>query len=636
MDNENATVTEEATQVAKKLVIKRKPVAKKTVKVQAAKEAETKTAEEKPVEKITEVKAQSEPQVEAHAEENSQDDASKKRRGRPPKQKKSDSKSSKKETKADTEKTEPAKEESEKEEPEKAEPEKGENAEKEAPASEQKAEELASEGQQNDHRFNNRNQRNQKNKNRNFDKQFNNNNGKQEQQQRNNQKKALTMEEISITDEEYADHLNHRIIIGDLVTRPVDELKERLAEMAGTSVDDYLEYKKQEVIVELLKTFSRNGGVIYATGTLEILSDGYGFLRSPLNSYLSGPEDVYVSPAIIKFLNLKTGDTIEGMMRTPKDNERFFAIAKIATVNGDAPIVAKTRTSFDNLIPLYPDQRINLETERTDNDVSMRIINLFCPIGKGQRALITAPPRTGKTILLQQIANSITTNHPEIKLMVLLVDERPEEVTDMRRNVRGEVIASTFDEQATRHVTVAEMVIEKAKRLVEHGKDVVILLDSITRLARAYNQTVPASGKILSGGVDSNALHKPKRFFGAARNIENGGSLTIIASALIETGSRMDEVIFEEFKGTGNSEIVLDRRMADRRLYPAINIKKSGTRREDLILSKDEAARIWILRNAINDLEDLEMTEFLIDKMRKTKNNEAFLRSMNTGTVPMF
>ena len=305
-------------------------------------------------------------------------------------------------------------------------------------------------------------------------------------------------------------------------------------------------------------------------------------------------------------------------------------------MNGDAPIVAKTRTSFDNLVPLYPDQRINLETERKDNDVSMRIINLFCPIGKGQRALITAPPRTGKTVLLQQIANAITTNHPEIKLMVLLVDERPEEVTDMRRNVKGEVIASTFDEQATRHVTVAEMVIEKAKRLVEHKQDVVILLDSITRLARAYNQTVPASGKILSGGVDSNALHKPKRFFGAARNIENGGSLTIIASALIETGSRMDEVIFEEFKGTGNSEIVLDRRMADRRLYPAINIKKSGTRREDLLLDKDEAARIWILRNAINGLEDLEMTEFLIDKMRKTKNNEAFLRSMNTGTVPAF
>ena len=628
MDNENTVVTEESAQGAKKLVIKRKPVAKKTVKVQQVTEPEEKVAadntSEKPAEKPVDKPQVSEPAAEA-------EDASKKRRGRPPKQKKSD--------KAQAEKQEsqeaPAKAEQEKAEEAKPESEKAEQSQQEASAP--KTEEQGAEGQ-NDHRFNRNNQRNQKNnKNRNFDNKFNNGGNKQEQQQRNNnQKKALTMEEISITDEEYADHLNHRIIIGDLVTRPVDELKERLAEMAGTTVDDYLEYKKQEVVVELLKTFSRNGGVIYATGTLEILSDGYGFLRSPLNSYLSGPEDVYVAPGIIKFLNLKTGDTIEGMMRTPKDNERFFAIAKIATVNGDAPIVAKTRTSFDNLIPLYPDQRINLETERTDNDVSMRIINLFCPIGKGQRALITAPPRTGKTILLQQIANSITTNHPEIKLMVLLVDERPEEVTDMRRNVRGEVIASTFDEQATRHVTVAEMVIEKAKRLVEHGKDVVILLDSITRLARAYNQTVPASGKILSGGVDSNALHKPKRFFGAARNIENGGSLTIIASALIETGSRMDEVIFEEFKGTGNSEIVLDRRMADRRLYPAINIKKSGTRREDLILSKDEAARIWVLRNAINDLEDLEMTEFLIDKMRKTKNNEAFLRSMNMGTVPTF
>ena len=616
MDNENAVVTEEAAQGAKKLVIKRKPVAKKTVKIQPVKEAAPQKTE--PQEAVQKESAPAEaaaaPAAEAAVAE-AREDSSKKRRGRPAKQKKAE------EHKPEPEKAEKA---------EQAQPvQQAPQAQQENPAS-PKAEEQSSESQlsegQNDHRFN-RNQRNQKNKNRNFD---------NNQQRNNNQKKALTMEEISITDEEYAEHLNHRIIIGDLVTRPVDELKERLAEMAGTTVDDYLEYKKQEVIVELLKTFSRNGGVIYATGTLEILSDGYGFLRSPLNSYLSGPEDVYVAPGIIKFLNLKTGDTIEGMMRTPKDNERFFAIAKIATVNGDAPIVAKTRTSFDNLIPLYPDQRINLETERTDNDVSMRIINLFCPIGKGQRALITAPPRTGKTILLQQIANAITTNHPEIKLMVLLVDERPEEVTDMRRNVRGEVIASTFDEQATRHVTVAEMVIEKAKRLVEHGKDVVILLDSITRLARAYNQTVPASGKILSGGVDSNALHKPKRFFGAARNIENGGSLTIIASALIETGSRMDEVIFEEFKGTGNSEIVLDRRMADRRLYPAINIKKSGTRREDLILSKDEAARIWILRNAINDLEDLEMTEFLIDKMRKTKNNEAFLRSMNMGTVPTF
>ena len=472
-----------------------------------------------------------------------------------------------------------------------------------------------------------KNQKNGKDR-RNFDQNQN--------QRNNNQKKSLTMEDVCIPDAEYQEHLPKRMIIGDLTQKSVSELKEMLTELAGTSLEDYAEYKKQEIIVEIIKTFSQKDGVIYACGTLEILPENYGFLRSPLNSYLPGPEDVYVSAGIIKFLNLKTGDTIEGLIRTPKDNERYFALSRIATVNDEPPIVAKTRVSFDSLVPLYPDQRINLETERTDNDVSMRIINLFCPIGKGQRALITAPPRTGKTILLQQIANAITTNHPEIKLMVLLVDERPEEVTDMRRNVKGEVIASTFDEQATRHVTVAEMVIEKAKRLVEHKKDVVILLDSITRLARAYNQTVPASGKILSGGVDSNALHKPKRFFGAARNIENGGSLTIIASALIETGSRMDEVIFEEFKGTGNSEIVLDRRMADRRLYPAINIKKSGTRREDLLLDKDEAARIWILRNAINGLEDLEMTEFLIDKMRKTKNNEAFLRSMNTGTVPAF
>ncbi len=482
---------------------------------------------------------------------------------------------------------------------------------------------------------NNQNQKNQKNNGkdkRNFDQNQNQN----QKQRNNNQKKPLTMEEISIPEAEYQEHLPKRMIVGDITQKSMNELKEMLSQMAETSIEDYAEYKKQELIVEIIRTFSQKEGVIYASGTLEILTEGYGFLRSPANSYLPGPEDVYVSPSIIKFLNLKTGDTIEGLIRNPKENERFFALSRIATVNDEPPIVAKTRVSFDSLVPLYPDQRINLETERTDNDVSMRIINLFCPIGKGQRALITAPPRTGKTILLQQIANAITTNHPEIKLMVLLVDERPEEVTDMRRNVKGEVIASTFDEQATRHVTVAEMVIEKAKRLVEHKKDVVILLDSITRLARAYNQTVPASGKILSGGVDSNALHKPKRFFGAARNIENGGSLTIIASALIETGSRMDEVIFEEFKGTGNSEIVLDRRMADRRLYPAINIKKSGTRREDLLLDKDEAARIWILRNAINGLEDLEMTEFLIDKMRKTKNNEAFLRSMNTGTVPAF
>ena len=627
MDNENNNVVEETARPVKKLVLKRKPVIKKTPKVKDTEtEQETAAAPVPEVQKEEVPAAKQETAAEQAPAEEESTPSQKKRRGRPPKKNE--------DKKAKTQQPELISESASAPEPEKTEKaEQKENEVQETKAApEAQKPESQKEEEQEQKRFNNRNQNqhnnNQKNKNK-----FNNN-GKQDQ--RNNQKKPLTMEDLAISDAEYQEHLSHRLIVSDVVSTPVDELKERLSQMEGTSVDDYAEYKKQEVIVELLKAFSRNGGVIYATGTLEILSDGYGFLRSPLNSYLSGPEDVYVSAGIIKFLNLKTGDTIEGMMRTPKDNERFFAISKIASVNGDAPIVAKTRTSFDNLIPLYPDQRINLETERTDNDVSMRIINLFCPIGKGQRALITAPPRTGKTILLQQIANSITTNHPEIKLMVLLVDERPEEVTDMRRNVRGEVIASTFDEQATRHVTVAEMVIEKAKRLVEHGKDVVILLDSITRLARAYNQTVPASGKILSGGVDSNALHKPKRFFGAARNIENGGSLTIIASALIETGSRMDEVIFEEFKGTGNSEIVLDRRMADRRLYPAINIKKSGTRREDLLLGKDEAARIWLLRNAINGLEDLEMTEFLIDKMRKTKNNEAFLRSMNTGIVPEF
>ena len=629
MESENSSVNaEEAVRPVRKIVLKRKPAAKKAPQIKEKENApEAEPVQEAP-QAVEAPQAAQAPKAEEGKEGAPEaDQAPKKKRGRP--SKKAGKKEEAKEEKA------PAAEEA------KPEPEAAPAQAEAAPAPAQNAEEgeyqekKGADQQHDEHRFQ-RNQNNQRNNQQKNNKGKFNNNGKQDQRNNGNQKKALTMEDITIGEEEYNEHLSHRLMINELTMLPADELKERLAEMAGTNVEDYAEYKKQEVVVELLKTFSRNGGVIYSVGTLEILSDGYGFLRSPLNSYLSGPEDVYVSPGIIKFLNLKTGDTIEGILRTPKDNERFFAIARIANVNGDAPIVAKTRTSFDNLIPLYPDQRINLETERKDNDVSMRIINLFCPIGKGQRALITAPPRTGKTILLQQIANSITTNHPEIKLIVLLVDERPEEVTDMRRNVRGEVIASTFDEQATRHVTVAEMVIEKAKRLVEHGKDVVILLDSITRLARAYNQTVPASGKILSGGVDSNALHKPKRFFGAARNIENGGSLTIIASALIETGSRMDEVIFEEFKGTGNSEIVLDRRMADRRLYPAINIKKSGTRREDLLLDKDEAARIWLLRNAINGLEDLEMTEFLIDKMRKTKNNEAFLRSMNTGVVPEF
>ena len=421
-----------------------------------------------------------------------------------------------------------------------------------------------------------------------------------------------------------------RIIVNDLTMMTLPALRQKAADF-GISLPVIMDLKRQELIVEILKVHASKGGVIMAYGALEVLPDGYGFLRSPQNNYLSGPEDVYVSISQIKMLSLKTGDTVEGQIRPPRDAERYFAMIKVQTINHEAPETARARAGFDSLTPLYPDSRLNLET--VDSDISTRIINLFCPIGKGQRSLIVAPPRAGKTILMQKIANAITENHPEVYLMVLLIDERPEEVTDMRRTVKGEVIASTFDEQASRHVSVAEMVIEKAKRLVEHKRDVVILLDNITRLARAYNQTVPASGKILSGGVDSNALHKPKRFLGAARNIEHGGSLTIIASALIETGSRMDEVIFEEFKGTGNNEIVLDRRMAERRLWPAINVKKSGTRREDLLLTEEETAKIWALRNAINPLEDIEMTELLIDKMKKTKNNEAFLRSMNTGVM---
>ncbi len=418
------------------------------------------------------------------------------------------------------------------------------------------------------------------------------------------------------------------LILEDFTTMSIDELR-KVGVERGINAENILDMRKQEIVAEILRLHTAQSGVIVGTGTLEILPDGFGFLRSPSNSYLSGLEDIYVSPAQIKSLYLKTGDVVYGQVRTPRENERFFAILKILKVNGDEPIAAKMRVPFDSLTPLFPDQRLKLET--AEADMSTRIIDMFCPIGKGQRSLIVAPPRTGKTVLLQKIANSISTNHPEVVLMVLLVDERPEEVTDMRRHVKGEVIASTFDEQASRHVQVAEMVIEKAKRLVEHKRDVVILLDSITRLARAYNQTVPASGKILSGGVDSNALHKPKRFFGAARNIEHGGSLTIIATGLIETGSRMDEVIFEEFKGTGNNEIILDRRLADKRLFPAINIKKSGTRREDLLLPPDEAARIWLTRNAVNDMDEQEMTPFLIDKIRKTKDNEAFLRSINTG-----
>lgn len=418
--------------------------------------------------------------------------------------------------------------------------------------------------------------------------------------------------------------------INDLTRMNMRDLR-GIATRLGISQENLLALKKQEVIFAILKAHTERNGTIYAYGSLEILPDGYGFLRSPQNSYLSGPDDIYISPSQIRLFGLKTGDTVYGQIRPPKEGERFFAMLRVETVNFDSPSVAQSRIPFENLTPLYPDERLNMETRA--GDPATRMINLFCPIGKGQRGLIVSPPRTGKTIILQKIANAITENQPEVYLIVLLIDERPEEVTDMERNVDAEVISSTFDEQATRHVQVAEMVLEKARRLVEHRKDVVILLDSITRLARAYNQTVPTSGKILSGGVDSNALHKPKRFFGAARNIEDGGSLTIVATALVETGSRMDEVIFEEFKGTGNMEINLDRRLSDRRLFPAINIKKSGTRREDLLLTEEELQKMWILRKVINPMDDVEIIELLMDRMQKTKTNDAFLRSMNTSSV---
>jgi transcription termination factor Rho len=421
-----------------------------------------------------------------------------------------------------------------------------------------------------------------------------------------------------------------RLSINELIRLNMVDLRELAADYNITH-EDMMALKKQEIIFSILKAHTERGGIIYAYGSLEILPDGYGFLRSPQNSYLPGQDDIYISPSQIRLFALKTGDTVYGQIRSPKEQERFFAMLRVETVNYDDPTVAQNRIPFDNLTPLYPDRKLDLET--TPEGISERIINLFCPIGKGQRAIIVAPPRTGKTIMMQKIANAITKNHPEVYLIVLLIDERPEEVTDMERTVRAEVISSTFDEQATRHVQVTEMALEKAKRLVEHKKDVVILLDSITRLARAYNQTVPTSGKILSGGVDSNALHKPKRFFGAARNIEEGGSLTIISTALIETGSRMDEVIFEEFKGTGNMEIDLDRRISDRRLFPAINIKKSGTRKEELLLSDEELQKMWILRKVINPMDDIEIIELLVDRMKKSKNNEAFLRSMNTGTA---
>ena len=393
-------------------------------------------------------------------------------------------------------------------------------------------------------------------------------------------------------------------------------------------IDGITGLRKQELIFKILEAQTEKNGLIFSQGVLEILDDGYGFLRSPDYSYLPGPDDIYVSPSQIKKFDLRTGDTVSGQVRPPKDNERYFALLRVEAVNMENPDVAKERILFDNLTPLYPNQRVELESN--PKDLSTRIVNLFIPIGKGQRGLIVSPPRAGKTMLLQSIANAMTTNHPEIELIVLLIDERPEEVTDMERNVKGEVISSTFDEPPQRHVQVANMVMEKAKRLVEHSKDVVILLDSITRLARANNAVIPHSGKILSGGIDSNALQWPKRFFGAARNIEEGGSLTIIATALIDTGSRMDDVIFEEFKGTGNMELVLDRKIADRRVFPAIDLNKSGTRKEELLLGEEELNKVWILRKFLSDKNQIEAMEFLVGRLAKTKTNKMFLKSMNT------
>ncbi|ROQ93550.1 transcription termination factor Rho [Desulfosoma caldarium] len=404
-------------------------------------------------------------------------------------------------------------------------------------------------------------------------------------------------------------------------------IKELVTLARALQIEGATSMRKQDLIFAILQAQAELSGLIYGEGVLEILPDGFGFLRTQDYNYLPGPDDIYVSPSQIRRFNLRTGDTVSGQIRPPKDNERYFALLKVEAVNFEEPEVAKDKILFDNLTPIYPDRRIQLET--TSDNYSTRVMDLLTPVGFGQRGLIVAPPRTGKTMLLQNIANAIAKNHPDAYLIVLLIDERPEEVTDMERNVRAEVVSSTFDEPAQRHVQVAEMVIEKAKRLVEHRRDVVILLDSITRLARAYNTVVPPSGKILSGGLDSNALHRPKRFFGAARNIEQGGSLTIIATALIDTGSRMDEVIFEEFKGTGNMEIHLDRKLADRRIFPAIDINRSGTRKEELLLPPDDLNRIWILRKLLSPLNSVDSMEFLLDKMQGTKDNEDFLASMN-------
>ena len=417
------------------------------------------------------------------------------------------------------------------------------------------------------------------------------------------------------------------------MTMDIAELKsKRIAELSQIAKDldlsGYSDMRKQELIFKILEAQTQKDGMSFSKGVLEVLPDGYGFLRAADYNYLPSPDDIYVSPSQIKKFSLRTGDTISGQVRPPKEGERFFALLKVEAVNYESPDKVRERTLFDNLTPLYPNERLTLEV--APNDLSTRIMDLLTPIGKGNRGLIVSPPKSGKTILLQKIANSISTNHPEVILIVLLIDERPEEVTDMERSVKAEVISSTFDEPPERHVQVSDMVLEKAKRLVESKKDVVILLDSITRLARAHNTVVPHSGKILSGGVDANALHRPKRFFGAARNVEEGGSLTIIATALVETGSRMDEVIFEEFKGTGNMEIVLDRKLSDRRVFPAMDVNRSGTRKEDLLLTPEELSRIWVLRKVLSEYTTVEAMEFLIEKMRGTKSNKEFLKYMNS------
>ncbi len=414
----------------------------------------------------------------------------------------------------------------------------------------------------------------------------------------------------------------------------LEELRKKkfadLQKIAGRFSIDTMEMEKEDIVKAILKAESKEqkNGLVECTGVLEVLNEGFGFLRSPNYSYLPSQDDIYVSPTQIKRIGLRSGDTVSARARPPRDNEKFFAVVRVETVNGDDPSIIRKRMPFDSLTPLYPTERIHMENPN-DSDSTTRVIDLFTPIGKGQRGLIVSPPRAGKTVILQKVANSITKNHPEIKLIILLIDERPEEVTDMERSVQAEVISSTFDEAPERHVQVAEVVLQKAKRLVEHKKDVVILLDSITRLARAHNMVIPHSGKTLSGGLDSNALRKPKKFFGSARNIEEGGSLTILATALVDTGSRMDEVIFEEFKGTGNNEMVLDRRLADRRVFPAIDLQKSGTRKEELLLTDHELNRVWLLRKILAEMSPVDMMEFILDKMRLTKNNEEFLDAMN-------